>query len=401
MKKSILIYFLFPLILFACKEDPVTSDHDLKSEKLQKMIDSLTNYYHNERNITDGGFLIKINTPLGNYFATNGITAAAVNSHLRVASISKTFTAAAIMLLYQQGKININDIITANMPGTNTTYVPDSPEYELPDKNQITVKLLLEHRAGVFDVTNDVIPASVPQPYAGQLYAVYIESLPEKKFHTFTFDEMIGVAAVNDLSYFPPGQQYHYSNTGYSVLGKIIERASGMTYNEFIETNFLQTFSLNDTKSVLNGKDENLPSPYIGSIYYNGGTVINTTQQNMTPVLAGGNFISTPEDITKWMTLLLTGQAGVSMSNVELMKQVQPTGAPGLIDTQYGLGICYTPGIGYGHNGAYLSYFLSDFYDPDTGVTVLMATNFWDAEILLPQANGMVQVAIDAVKVVQ
>ncbi len=115
MKKSLLICCLFPLIFFACSNDPVTSEHDLKNEKLQKMIDSVTNYYHTQRNIADGGFLIKINTPSGNYFASSGINpAAAENSHLRIASISKTFNAAAIMLLQQQGKVNINDVITAN-----------------------------------------------------------------------------------------------------------------------------------------------------------------------------------------------------------------------------------------------------------------------------------------------
>ena len=401
MNKSLLIYCLFPMIFFACSKDPVTSEHDLKNEKLQKMIDSVSNYYHTQRNITDGGFLIKINTPSGNYLVSSGINAVAENSHIRVASISKTFNAAAIMLLHQQGKVNINDIITANMPGTNTPYIPDSPDYDVPYKNQITLKLLLEHRAGVFDVTNDKIPVSVQQPYAGQLYVVYIEELPGNDLHTFTFDEMVGVAAVNDLSYFPPGQQYHYSNTGYHIIGKIIERVSGLTWSEFIETNFLQPYSLNNTKSVWQGNDEIIPSPYIESIYYDNGTVINTTLQNMSPHVAEGNIISTPGDITKWMTMLLTGQTVINMSSVELMKQVIPTGAPGLSDTQYGLGISYTEGLGYGHNGAHLSYLLSDFYNPATGVTVFVATNFWDFPTLFSQGNGMVEFAINAVKVVQ
>lgn len=401
MKRSLIVYFIFALIFFGCSDDTVTNTYDLKNAELQRMIDSLTDYYHTQRNITDGGFLIKIMAPSGSYLVSSGINSLAGNTHLRVASVSKTFTAAAIMLLHQQGKVNINDIITANLPGTNTPYIPATPEYDVPHKDQITVKLLLEHRAGVFDVTNDKIPLYVAQPYAGQLYAVYIEGLPGKEFHTFTFDEMVGVAAMNDLSYFPPGQEYHYSNTGYSILGKIIERASGMNYNAFIETNFLMPQSLNDTKSVQDGSDQSLPSPFAGSTYYNNGTVISTTLQNMSPVLCSGNFISTPDDIARWMTQLITGQAGINMANVELMKQVLPTGASGLIDTQYGLGICYTPGLGYGHNGAFLSYLSSDFYNPQTGVTVYVATNFWDFPIVLSQANGMIEFAINAVKVVE
>ncbi|MBK8554137.1 MAG: serine hydrolase [Ignavibacteria bacterium] len=132
------------------------------------------------------------------------------NSHLRLCSISKTFNA-AVMLLHQQGKVNIDDLITGNFPGTNIPYLGFSLDYDVPYKEQITLKLLLEHRAGFFDVTNDPIPASAPQPYAGQLYAVYVLEFPGNQYHTFTFDEMVGVAATNDLSYFPPGQQYHYS----------------------------------------------------------------------------------------------------------------------------------------------------------------------------------------------
>ncbi|MFZ1320253.1 MAG: serine hydrolase domain-containing protein [Ignavibacteria bacterium] len=402
MKYSFLVYFLFSLILFACSDDPVTSGDDMKNEELQKMIDSLANYYHTQRNITDGGFLIKINTPSGNYLSSSGINPVVEgNSHLRIASISKTFTAAAIMLLHQQGKINIYDYITSNLPGTNIPYTPDSPDYDVPFKDQITLKLLLEHRAGVFDITNSKIPVSVQQPYAGMLYVVYIEELPGNEFHTFTFDELVGVAAVNEISYFPPGQEYHYSNTGYNILGKIIERVSGMSFTEFIETNFFQPYNLNNTTAPVLGNDETIPAPFIGSIFYNEGKVINTTLQNMSPHVSEGNINSTPDDITKWITLLLTGQAGINMNNVELMKQVLPTGQTGLIDTQYGLGISYIEGLGYGHNGAHLSYLLSDFYNPETGVTVFVAANFWDFEIVLNEANGIAEFAINAVKVVQ
>lgn len=401
LKKQILFYCLISFFISSCSDDPVTTTGDLKNAELQRLVDSLTNYYYTERNITQGGFLIKINTNTGDYFASSGIIPTPdENSHLRLCSISKTFNAAAVMLLHQQGKININDYITGNMPGTNTSYLPDSPDYDVPYKEQITLKLLLEHRAGVFDVTNDPIPASVPQPYAGQLYFVYITNLPGNEYHTFTFDEMVGVAATNGLSYFPPGQQYHYSNTGYHILAKIIERASGMTWSEFVEANFFQPLSLNNTSSVWRGNDTIIPSPYIESFFYLNGSTTNTTWQNMSAHVAEGNVISTSADISKWMKLLISGHSGINMSNVDLMKQVIPTGENGP-NALYGLGICYIDSLGYGHTGALPGYLLIDFYNPVTGVTVFAAFNFWDYSNVVPQNNGMIEFAINALKAIQ
>ncbi|MBK8984228.1 MAG: serine hydrolase [Ignavibacteria bacterium] len=401
MKKSLLLFCLISLTISSCSDDPVTGGGNLNNEKLQRMVDSLTNFYYTERNITNGGFLIKINTNSGNYFASGGIVPVPdENSHLRLCSITKTFNAAAVMLLHQQGKVNINDLITGNFPGTSIPYLPASPDYEVPYKDQITLKLLLEHRAGVFDVTNDPIPASVPQPYAGQQYAVYIMGLPGNEYHTFTFDEMVGVAAINNLSYFPPGQQYHYSNTGYHILAKIIERASGLTWSEFVNTNFFQPLSLNNTSSVWSGNDTLIPSPYVESFFYLNGVTTNTTWQNMSSHVSEGNVISTPGDITKWINLLITGQAGINMSNVELMKQTIPTGENGP-NAFYGLGICYIDGLGYGHTGALPGYLLIDFYNPSTGVTVLAASNFWDYTNVQSQNNGMIEFAINALNAVQ
>jgi D-alanyl-D-alanine carboxypeptidase len=401
MKKSLLLYFFVSLILFSCSDDTVSNNNNLRNVELQKMTDSLANYYRAERNIPDGGFLIQINTGSENYFAASGIEPAPDEiSHMRICSISKTFTAAAVMLLNQQGKVNINDHITGNFPGTDTPYLPSTPEFDVPYKDQISLKLLLEHRAGVFDVTNDPIPVSVSQPYAGQFYSVYITQLPGNAYHTFTLDEMVGVAASNKLSYFPPDQQYHYSNTGYNILAKIVERASGLTWSEFVETNFFQPLSLNNTSSVWKGNDTLLPSPYIESFFYLDGVSTNTTWQNMSSHVSEENVISNSEDIIKWMNHLMTGQTALNMNTVELMKQVIPTGETGP-NALYGLGICYIEGLGYGHTGALPGYLLIDLYNPETGVTVFAMSNFWDYANVRAQNDGMIEFAKNAVSAVK
>lgn len=402
LKKRVLFYFLISVfissITSSCSDDdPVTSGGDLKSEELQRIVDSLTNYYHTERSITSGGFLVRINTNSGSYFASSGITPSSqLNSHFRIASITKTFNAASIMLLHQEGKVNIDDYISGNFPGTTTPYLPATPDYDVPYKDEITIKQLLEHRAGVFDVINDPIPASVPEPYAGQLYVNYILETPGMEHHTFTFDELVGLVSRYQLSISPPGLMYHYSNTGYNILGKIIERASGMTWSEFNKVNFFLPLNLINTSSVWSGDDDNIPSPLIESFMYDNGIKTNTTLQNMSPHVSEGNLISTPEDITRWMTLLLTGQAGINMSNVERMKEVIPTGQG---NAKYGLGLSYIDGLGYGHNGAHVSFLTADYYNPDTGITILLISNFWDYDEIIAQGNGMAEFALNAVRI--
>lgn len=399
MKKQILFYCLVSLIISSCSDDPLTGNSDLKSIELQRIVDSLTNYYYTERNISSGGFLVRIKTNSGNYFASGGITPSPeLNSHFRIASITKTFNAASIMLLHQQGKINIDDYISGNMPGTSTPYLPASPDYDVPYKDQITIKQLLEHRAGVFDVINDPIPASVPEPYAGQLYVNYVLETPGMEHHTFTFDELVGLVSRYQLSISPPGLGYHYSNTGYNILGKIIERASGLTWSEFNKINFFQPLGLNNTSSVWRGDDDNIPSPMIESFMYDKGIKTNTTLQNMSPHVSEGNLISTPDDITRWMNFLLTGKAGINMSNVDRMKEVLPTGQN---NSYYGLGLAYIDGLGYGHNGAHVSFLTADYYNPDTGITILLISNFWDLDEIGAQGTGMAEFAINAVKIFQ
>ncbi len=131
------------------------------------------------------------------------------NTHFRAASITKTFTAAGILLLQQKGLLNIEDTVVSSIPGRTEPYPPNTPEYTIPHKDVITIRQLLEHRAGVFDVSNYVVPEDSKAPYAGQDYLAYI--LTQDFEHAFTFDELVSVTAFNQLSLAPPGTGYNYA----------------------------------------------------------------------------------------------------------------------------------------------------------------------------------------------
>lgn len=402
MRKYYTLLTVLIIIFSFINKTHAQSETDFKSGKIQTLLDSLANNYRVSKNIPNGGFYLYIMTPNGNYIYSSGIDPAVSQySNLRVASITKTFTAAAIMMLYDQGKLNIDDKITGNFPGTDTPYLPTDGSYDVPYKEEITIKMLLGHRAGVFDVTNSPIPTGLPQPYSGKRYLEYVRELPNNDTHTFTFDELVGVVAENKLSYFKPGTDFHYSNTGYNILGKIIERASGESYSDFIQFHFFNPLVFS-ARSVYKGDDMNMPDPHIEGYVFTGTETVDATVDNMSGNVSEGNIIANPYNLATWMKLLLTGQAGVSMSSVNLMKEMQQADAQHGV---YGLGLTKTDGLGYGHDGAHAGYLNTLRYNPDTGISVLIASNLWDVSdntnSLMTQARSMVRVALEALDILE
>jgi D-alanyl-D-alanine carboxypeptidase len=87
--------------------------------------------------------------------------------HFKSASTTKLFMEASILLFYQQGKLNIEDRITDLIPGRDSTYIPLTSNYAAPYRDEITIRQLQGHHAGVFDVTNDNMPVTISAPYIG------------------------------------------------------------------------------------------------------------------------------------------------------------------------------------------------------------------------------------------
>lgn len=370
-KHNLIVLLVATLMLSSCSGDNSTQ---LTQEELQNVLATEWQNFSQGKTNFGGGLAMQILSPKGDYFISTGTGPNVDNTlHFRTASVTKTFTASAIMLLHQQGKLNIDDKITANIPGTNTPYVPEIGDYDIPYKNQITIRMLLMHRAGVFDVTNSPLPESVPPPLSGQTYVDYLFGLDPN--YQFTFDELVGIDARYQLSYFAPGSDYHYSNTGYSILGKIIERVSNKPYADFVRESLLVPNGLSETSVPVNAFDNKLPEPYAEGFDWD-GTLTNVTTSNMSGNVAEGNIITTPRDLAVWGSNLMHGKAGLNSFTVEMMKNGLPTSATGT-DT-YGLGILYSPALGYGHNGAHNGYLTLMFYRPETDVTFVLFMNVWD-----------------------
>lgn len=376
------IHFTVVLVVLAlsgCGDTPSAANKELKT-----MVAEEWQAYSETLPEPVGGLSLYVTTPQKYYFAATGIENASPATHFRIASNTKTFTAAAVLLLQQEGKLSIDDYVTTFIPNTSMPYLPETDDYAIPYKDQITIRQLLSHRAGVFDIVNNYIPETCPVPSAGTDYPSYMISLDGS--HTFSLDELVGVVARCQLSFFPPGTDYHYSNTGYTLLAKIIERVSGMAYGDFIRERLLIPNGLFNTTVPTLGTDTSLPSPFAPGFVISEGEVIHWTEDNMSANIAEGNMISTPSDLARWIRLLLNGKAGLTKASiVEMTTCASDTGIIGC----YGLGMLK---IGeenpiYGHNGCHEGYFSLMLYDPTNDISTIIFSNLTDYDNQMSEMN--------------
>jgi D-alanyl-D-alanine carboxypeptidase len=361
------------------------------AQRLQSSIDSNWSQYQGAHGLPGGGMCVYLETPTGNYFASAGMQAGIDgNTRFRIASNTKTFTSAAIMLLDQQGKLHIDDTIVSLIPGLGVPYAPNTAQYDIPYKTSITIRQLLSHTAGVYDVTNEEMSSVCPAPYAGQNYLLYV--IATDPDHQFSPDELVGVNATCQASYFSPGNDYHYSNTGYSILATIIERVSGLSYDQFVIQNLITPNGLTSTSVPMLATDQAIPPPFSPGYVYDQGAFMDVTQDNMSMNIAEGNVISTPADLARWVRRLLKAQAGPNGASLSAMMTLTPQS-----HGSYGLGINYISGLGYGHTGAHPGYLSLMVYDPSADVTTVLYFNLWyKANMATDQAAMLLKAARDA-----
>lgn len=377
---SILFALFIGLVISSCSSDEThtVNAHDESLSKLQKLIDDELTQYKKEEPSYPGGIALKVIKGSNNYFVSTGIGKTVTEDiHFRAASITKTFTSTAILYLYQQGKLNLSDKITDTIPGNQDTYLPNTPQYNIPNKNSITILDLLRHRAGVFDVSNDVIPDTISAnvPYKGHNYLEYM--IGNNSEHNFTFDELIGVVADTKLEYFKPKTGYHYSNTGYSLLGKIIERVSGKSYSKFLEEDVMAPMGMISSYMPFAGNDQKMPNPYAPGYIYTASNNLDISTSNISANVAEGNLITTPNDLSLFAKKLLSGNGILSAHIVNsIMMNYIPSSD--ISAGGYGCGLNYTNNLGYGHTGAHEGYLTFMVYDPENDLTYVAFTNTWN-----------------------
>lgn len=335
------------LLLFsACKSK--VSNTICKVDALRNILEENWQPYSKEFKQENIGVALYVKSPQGSCFATYGFTQDfTTRSLFRGASTTKSFTAAAVLKLHEEGKLNIDDLITDVIPGSNRPYLPNTPEYAIPHKEKITIRMLLNHRAGVFDVTNDKIDWSYNVPYAGQRYIDYMTNL-HNGHYDFTKLALLKPITELQLQYFEPNTAFHYSNSGYHLLGLIVEAVSGMSLEAYQKKHLIDPLGLTSTYLAVNEQQSHIPQPKVDYYLAVGGKISINDFENLSSAQADGNIITTIEDLANW-SYHLWGSANVlkPATLAEMIKMI-PTGE---VHEFYGLG-CEggPPDIGYGHN---------------------------------------------------
>ena len=191
----------------------------------------------------------------------------------RLGSITKQFTAASIMLLEQQGKLTVDDLITKHLPGYPTN------GYE------ITIEHLLTHTSGIFSYT------SIPGYMMGNEIRADLST-----------EELVEV--FDDLEMdFGPGERWSYSNSGYVLLGAIIEKVSGQSYADFVKENIFEPLGMNNSHY---GGSQLIPDRASGYQAIEDGYT-NAPFLSMTQPHAAGSLLSTVGDLARWNAGLFGG----------------------------------------------------------------------------------------------
>ena len=324
------------------------------------------------------------------------------NTIFRFASNTKVFTAAAILNLHQQGKLRIQDRLSDRIPGTVEPYLPETPAWNIPHRERITLEMLLLHAAGVYDVSNDPVPEC-----DGMSYEAY--KLSKDPSHTFSAEELVGQAAKHKLSYFEPGKGYHYSNTGYTLLGEIIARVYSLQcgsrkscsdYFHEVLTGSESPVPLPDIRFPDQACDKRLPEPFSPGHILDKEGLHTLAEGNVSSNVAEGNGYGSFYSLNRFIRTLFQGKNVLRPETVSLMQKSVSAHNP-----HYALGCFHREPLGYGHDGARMGNISIMVYHPQTDISIVVYMPFWDLregrDSLFKCQEALFRAAARAIKVLQ
>lgn len=266
------------------------------------------------------------------------------DSVMRIGSISKQFTAAAIMMLVEQNKLALTDDIHQ--------YVANFPT----EGNRVTIEHLLTHTSGIANYTND-------------LTIMYRDALIPA-----TLNQVLERAAKHPML-FKPGEKMVYSNTGYVLLGKIIEVVSGRSYKQFVEQ---EIFAKLGMKNSYYGGPQLIPNRASG--YKTAGTLVNAGHIDMTWPHAAGALLSTTGDLNIWFNALVSGKL---ISQASFEKMTSPFTLNNGTLSHYGYGLSMQTIADHKaitHNGGINGFSTDALYIPEKKLYVAVLANSEDYE---------------------
>ena len=279
-----------------------------------------------------------------------------------IGSVTKVFTAATVMQLAEEDKLNLDDLMSQ--------WIPEIAE-QIPNGDRITVRQLLAHTSGIRDDGAD-------------LAAAYLEN-PEIAQREWTPEDFL--ALIYDKEPMGEPGQFGYSNPNYTLLGEIIEAVTDSELEQQFQTRIFEPLGLNDTFYAY---PENIPGGYVKSYYNENGDgnfedILSQVHPSLSVKKAAGGIVSTPTDLAYFAQALFSGELLSPASLEEMVSDLNPF--EGVGDFEYGLGIMYDeiPGIGrvQGHEGVQdlFGWRASMYHLPDLNLTVAITANGYSESV--------------------
>jgi CubicO group peptidase (beta-lactamase class C family) len=254
-----------------------------------------------------------------------------LDTRFRIGSLTKQFTAAAILLLQQDGKLKTSDPIGRFYPNAPDTW------------SKITLRNLLNHTSGIPDIDFGLVARnSLHTPEE------LMKGIPEKALE------------------FQPGAKYEYANINFMLLGRVIEKASGESYCHFIQERIFSPLQLTETGCDTNS---NLGPDHAVGYRPSAHGPVAVESHALSSLIGAGNLDSSARDLIRWTEALHGGKVISSASLTEMT-------TPFLDDYGYGLQIDTEDGaLDISHNGAVDGFFSFLDYIPKTKTTVVILSN--------------------------
>ena len=290
----------------------------------------------------------------------HGGSAALSSDAFFIHSVTKTITAALVLKAIESGRFGLDQPIAELLPAELTAGLHQGKG---PDRTgEITVRQLLAHRSGLADYFNDGSPGS-------NGYPPFVELMVEHPTRRFEGAEIVRWVRDHLGPVAAPGAAYHYSDTGYVLLGLMLELAYGATLQEIYRSEVFEPLEMNQTWMAYRD------SPRLANerlLHWFEGAEDSTDFIAMTADWAGGGLISTAEDLARFLGAVCRGQFFESDDTLAAMRSfalVEP-------DVYHGLGIFRgedgTNPIIDGHEG-YGGAFV--FYMPERDVVIAGTVN--------------------------
>lgn len=257
-----------------------------------------------------------------------------------IGSISKQFTAAAILLLQEEGKLLLDDKVAKFLP-------------DLTRANEVTIRQLLSHTSGYQDYwPQDYVPPMMLQPITAQKI---MEQWARKPLD------------------FDPGTKWQYSNTNYVIAGVVIERASGMPLLQFLQNRIFTPLAM---KSVANIDQEKLgDTDATGYMRYALGPLRVAPKEGKGWLFAAGELAMPAADLARWDISIIDQTLLTASSYTELETEVRLKNGLG---TQYGLGLDITTQFDrrtLAHGGEVSGFTAENMVFPDDRAAIVVLTN--------------------------